>query len=110
MKIDTKHMINELKKQKKKLEEEKQSYEYDLKMYEKLKIEKGKIENFEIPEIFTLKFNIFEKLETSNHLNFEVFKTEWEKVKPKNNYSLFSANPYEISFTNSNTTCKRNIR
>jgi hypothetical protein len=62
LKIDTKHQINQLKKEKQKLEEEKQTYEYDIKMYEKLKIENSKIENFEIPDIFNLKFNIFKKL------------------------------------------------
>jgi hypothetical protein len=109
MKIDTKHQINELKKQKIKLEEEKESYEYDLKIYKKLKNEKEKIENFEIPEIFTLKFNIYKKLEETNQLNFEVFKIEWEKVKPQNNYSLFSPNIYENSFINSNNKEDINI-
>jgi len=109
MKIDTKHQINQLKKQKIKLEEEKESYEYDLKIYKKLKNEKEKIENFEIPEIFTLKFNIYKKLEESNELNFEVFKIEWEKVKPQNNYSLFSPNIYENLFTNSNNKEDVNI-
>ena len=100
-KIDTKHQINQLKKEKKKLEEEKQLYDYDIKMYKKLKIENNKIENFEIPDIFALKFNIFEKIEANNQLNFEVFKIEWDKVKPSNNYSLFATNPYEVSFMNS---------
>jgi hypothetical protein len=109
MKIDTKHEINELKKQKIKLEEDKESYEYDLKIYKKLKNEKEKIENFEIPEIFTLKYNIYKKLEESNELNFNVFKTEWEKVKPLNNYNLFTANTYENLFTNSNNKEDINI-
>jgi hypothetical protein len=109
MKIDTKHQINELKKQKIKLAEEKESYEYDLKIYKKLKNEKEKIENFEIPEIFSLKFNIYKKLEELNELNFEVFKIEWEKVKPLNNYSLFSTNTYENLFTNSNNKEEINI-
>ena len=109
MKIDTKHEINELKKQKIKLEEDKESYEYDLKVYKKLKNEKEKIENFEIPEIFTLKYNIYKKLEESNELNFNVFKTEWEKVKPLNNYNLFTANTYENLFTNSNNKEDINI-
>ena len=109
MKIDTKHQINELKKQKIKLEEEKESYEYDLKIYKKLKNEKEIIENFEIPEIFTLKFNIYKKLEETNELNFEVFKIEWEKVKPQNNYSLFSPNIYDNSFINSNNKEDINI-
>ena len=108
-KIDTKHQLNELKHKKKKLDEEKQAYEYDLQIYEKMKIEKGKIENFQIPEIFVLKFDIFEKLENSNQLNFDVFKTEWDKVKPKNNYSLFASNPYENSFVTPNTTEDINI-
>jgi hypothetical protein len=99
-KIDTKHQINQLKKEKKKLEEDQQLYEYDIKMYEKLKIENNKIENFEIPDIFALKFNIFEKMEINNQLNYDAFKIEWDKVKPSNNYSLFATNPYEVSFTN----------
>ena len=109
MKIDTKHEINELKKQKIKLEEDKESYEYDLKVYKKLKNEKEKIENFEIPEIFTLKYNIYKKLEESNELNFNVFKTEWDKVKPLNNYNLFTTNTYENLFTNSNNKEDINI-
>jgi hypothetical protein len=59
-----------------------------------------KIQNFEVPEIFSLKYKIFEKLEASKQLNFDVFKVEWEKVKPKNNYNLFASNPYENSFIN----------
>ena len=109
IRIDTKHQINELKKQKIKLEEEKESYEYDLKIYKKLKNEKEKIENFEIPEIFILKYNIYKKLEESNELNFQVFIKEWEKIKPVNNYNLFTTNTYENSFTNLNNKQDVNI-
>jgi hypothetical protein len=108
-KIDTKHEINELKKQKIKLEEDKESYEYDLKIYNKLKNDKEKIENFVIPEIFTLKYNIYKKLEESNELNFNVFRIEWEKVKPQNNYNLFTTNTYENLFTNSHNKEDINI-
>ena len=80
MKIDTKHEINELKKQKIKLEEDKESYEYDLKIYNKLKNQKEKIENFEIPEVFILKYNIYKKLEESNELSKTAFKIEWKKI------------------------------
>jgi hypothetical protein len=109
IKIDTKHEINELKKQKIKLEEDKESYEYDLKIYNKLKNDKEKIENFEIPEIFILKYNIYKKLEESNKLNFNVFRIEWEKVKPINNYNLFATNTYDNLFTNSNNKDDINI-
>lgn len=108
-KIDTKHEINELKKQKIKLEEDKESYEYDLKIYNKLKKDKEKIENFVIPEIFTLKYNIYKKLEESNELNFNAYRIEWEKVKPLNNYNLFTTNTYENLFTNSHNKEDINI-
>ena len=109
IKIDTKHEINELKKQKIKLEEDKESYEYDLKIYNKLKKDKEKIENFVIPEIFTLKYNIYKKLEESNELNFNAYRIEWEKVKPLNNYNLFTTNTYENLFTNSHNKEDINI-
>lgn len=108
-KIDTKHEINELKKQKIKLEEDKESYEYNLKIYNKLKKDKEKIENFVIPEIFTLKYNIYKKLEESNELNFNAYIIEWEKVKPLNNYNLFTTNTYENLFTNSHNKEDINI-
>jgi hypothetical protein len=100
-KIETKHQLNELKQKKKKLEEEKETYVYDLEMYQKLKKEKEKMENFVIPEIFKLKYDVFEKLEENNITSFDNFKTEWDRIKPSNNYSLFASNPYENSFISS---------
>jgi hypothetical protein len=60
--------------------------------------EKEKQLSFVIPEIFNLKYRLFEKLETTNTLSFDVFYEEWEKIKPKNNYSMFGSNSYEESF------------
>lgn len=54
--------------------------------------------SFIIPEIFNLKYGLFEKLETMNRLTFDDFYNEWEKIKPKNNYSMFGSNSYEDSF------------
>ena len=95
-KIDTKHKINELKNQKKKFLEEKQQYDYDLKLYYQFKKE----EIIEIPDIFALKYNIFEKLE--ENINFNNFMEEYKKVKPDNNYNLFSSNVYDDEFINNN--------
>jgi hypothetical protein len=95
-KIDTKHKINELKNQKKKFLEEKQQYDYDLTLYYQLKKE----EINEIPEIFALKYNIFEKLE--ENINFNNFMEEYKKVKPDNNYNLFSSNVYDDDFIKNN--------
>jgi len=97
-KIDIKHEINELKQKKKKIEENKITYDVDIKLYEKFKNEKEKQSSFVIPEIFNLKYGLFEKLETTNRLTFDDFYNEWEKIKPKNNYSMFGSNSYEDSY------------
>jgi len=98
-KTDTKHEINILKLKKKKYEEEKQVFNSDLKIYYQFKKAKEQ-ENFEMPDMFITKYDIFKKLEENNQLTFELFKEEWDKVKPKNNYNLFNANSYEETFVN----------
>jgi len=97
-KIDIKQQINELKMKKRKLEEEKQSFTYDLELYKNLQKEILKKPNFKIPELFEKKFKLLFQLEQSNKLNFEDFKLEWDIIKPKNNYNLFSITTYEDSF------------
>ena len=59
--------LNELKMKKKRLDEKKNQYETDLKLYNIFK----KKENFTIPELFIEKFNLFQKLEKNNTLNFD---------------------------------------
>lgn len=59
--------LNELKIEKKRLDEKKNQYETDLKLYNIFK----KKENFTIPELFIEKFNLFQKLEKNNTLNFD---------------------------------------
>ena len=108
-KIDTKHEINELKQQKKKYDEAKNMYDCDIKLYAQFQKEIEKNSNFEIPDIFSLKYGLFEKLEKSNRLTFDVFYEEWEVIKPKNNYSMFGSNPYEDSFVVKNTSEDINI-
>lgn len=108
-KIDTKHEINELKQKKKKYEESKNTYDCDIKLYATFQKEKEKNEQFVIPEIFSLKYELFEKLEKSNRLTFDAFYEEWEVIKPKNNYSMFGSNPYEDSFVGKNTSEDINI-
>ena len=98
-KTDTKHEINILKLKKKKYEEEKQVFESDLKIYYQFKKAKEQ-ESFDMPDMFIIKYEIFKKLEENNQLTFELFKEEWDKVKPKNNYNLFNANSYEETFVN----------
>lgn len=59
--------LNELKMGKKRLDEKKNQYETDLKLYNIFKTK----ENFTIPELFIEKFNLFQKLEKNNTLNFD---------------------------------------
>jgi len=99
-KIDLVHKINELKVEQKKLKELKASYEYDLKLYNNLLKEKEKNSSFIIPELFESKYKIFKKLDETNNNNFESFKFEWDLIKPKNNYNLFTRTTYEDSFSN----------
>jgi hypothetical protein len=98
-KIDLVHKINELKMQKKKIEEDKNTYVADLHLYKNFLKEKEKRQDFKIPELFESKFKIFCKLEEANTLNYEDFKIEWDNIKPKNNYNLFTTTTYEDSFS-----------
>ena len=97
--IDLVHKINELKMQKKKIEEDKNAFTSDLQLYKNLLKEKEKRPDFKIPELFESKFKIFSKLEEANTLNYEDYKIEWDIVKPKNNYNLFSTTTYEDNFS-----------
>ena len=100
-KIDLNSKINELKYEKKKLLEEQTTYNNDLKLFELFTKEQHKNSDFIIPELFNLKFDIFNKLNINNTLNFENFKEEYDKVKPGNNYDeMFKVNPYEETFIN----------
>ena len=98
-KIDLTHNINKLKLEKKKLKEAEAEYNINLNLYKKFSEEIAKkSENFSIPELFLLKYSIYEKLDKENNLNFESFKVIWDKEKPKNDYDVFKSNPYEDSF------------
>ena len=97
-KIDLKHDINELKAKQKKLKEEETSFKNDLNVYKQLVKELNKNPEFVIPELFKDKFNLIVKLEHTNNLTFNDFKKEWDIIKPKNNYNLFTTTSYEDSF------------
>ena len=98
-KIDITHQINKLKLEQKKLKEAEVEYNINLNLYKKFSEEINKdAEKFKIPELFTLKYNIYERLDKENNLNFESYKAIWDKEKPKNEYELFKSNPYEDAF------------
>jgi len=97
--INVVHEINELKGKMKKLAEEKSSFNYDLDLFKQMNKEKSNNPNFVIPELFSLKYNLISKLEEENKLDFDNFKIQWDVIKPKNNYNLFSPTSHEELFS-----------
>jgi len=80
-KIELQNSINELKKKKEKLEENKRVYEVDIDLYNKFKKIKESSVQFNIPEMFIEKYELFEGLEKENKLCWENY---YELYKPKN--------------------------
>jgi hypothetical protein len=72
--------INELKKKKEKMEESKRVFEVDLDLYNKFKKIKQSNSKFDIPEMFTEKYELMEGLEKENKLCWENY---YELYKPK---------------------------
>lgn len=80
-KTEIQNKIFELKKQKEKLEESKNVYNVDLDLYKKFKKIKETNNKFEIPDMFTDKYELMEGLDKENKLCWENFH---ELYKPKN--------------------------
>ena len=97
-KIDLQHKINLLKKQKEKIEESKNIYENDLKLYKMFKQSKESNLQFEIPELFIKKYEIMEKLNNDNVLTWENFIKNYQHENYYGDY--FSSNSYEDMFIN----------
>lgn len=97
-KVDLQHKINLLKKQKEKIEESKNVYENDLKLFKMFKQSKETNPSFEIPELFAQKYNIMINLENSNELTWENFSKNYKQENYYGDY--FSSNSYENMFIN----------
>ena len=101
-KIDVVTDINKIKYDKKLMVEKNKLYNEDIKLFDLFTKEKEKNNNFIIPALFELKFSIFDSLTKANNLSFETFMEEYEKVKPENNYDMFTSNNYEKTFEKNN--------
>lgn len=97
-KIDLQHKINMLKNHKKKLDESKNVYENDIKLFELFNDSKTNDPAFIIPELFREKYNIMHKLKTQQNLSWETFTKEYQQESFEDNY--FDLNDYEESFIN----------
>jgi hypothetical protein len=98
-KIDLQHKINMMKKQKEKIEESKNIYENDLKLFNMFRASKDSNPTFEIPELFTKKYEIMFELYLKNELSWENFVKKYQHENFYGDY--FASNSYEDMFINS---------
>ena len=79
-KIEIMNNINILKKEKEKMNDSKNIYEVDLKLFNRFKNLKTENNNFQIPDMFIDKYNLMLELENENKLTWENF---YNMYKPK---------------------------
>jgi hypothetical protein len=94
-KIDIMSQINKLKLDKKKMEEKKTKFDYDLELYKKFKKMKEKDFSFDVPVMFKNIYDLFEKLDNNNDLSFESFIENYVEEKILTQYDdIFTVEPY----------------
>ncbi len=98
-KIDLQHKINMMKKQKEKIEESKNVYENDLKLFNMFRASKDSNPSFEIPELFIKKYEIMFELFLKDELTWENFIKNYQHENYYGDY--FASNSYEDMFVNS---------
>lgn len=86
-KSDIEYEITKLKKDKEIIEESKKTYKVDLDLYERFKKIKQDNNSFEIPELFSEKYFIFEMLDNDNNLNWENFYANYKHKNLSSGYS-----------------------
>jgi hypothetical protein len=83
--------MNLLKKKKEQIEESKKTFKVDLELYQKFKKILLDNNNFEIPELFQNKFNVFKLLDDENKLDWENFYANYEPDSINTGYNqMFS--------------------
>jgi FkbM family methyltransferase len=87
--------INKLKLEKKKMEEKKTKFDYDLELYEKFKKMKEQDFSFDVPVMFKNIYDLFEKLDNNGDLSFESFIENYVEEKMLTQYDdMFTVEPY----------------
>ena len=92
-KCELEYQLNILKKDQEKIEESKKMYKVDLELYQKFKKIKEENYQFDIPDLFIEKYNIFEMIEKDGNLNWENFYANYEPKQISSSYSdMFNGN------------------
>lgn len=81
------YQIVKLKKEKERIEESKKTYKVDLELYERFKKIKQDNNSFEIPELFSEKYKVFEMLDSDGNLNWENFYANYKHKNLSSGYS-----------------------
>lgn len=77
---------NKLIKEKEQLQDKKNTYDVDLELYGKFKKILEENDNFEIPEMFQEKFDVFQVLEENDDVCFESFNELYQRKDIKTSY------------------------
>lgn len=85
-KADIEYELNMLKKKKEEIEESKKVFPVDLELYRKFKKIKENNNNFEIPDLFSEKYSIFEMLERDDKMDWENFYLSYSQNNGNTGY------------------------
>jgi hypothetical protein len=96
-KVDLQHELNLLKQKKERIEQSKNVYDNDIKLYNIFKESKNTNPEFEITEIFVKKYKLFEILNQENRLSWENFIREYKHENMYNDY--FSVTYHEDKYS-----------
>lgn len=99
-KIELQHNINMLKVKKQRIEESKNVFDNDMKLFELFSNNINENNDFVIPELFQKKFTLMNQLKEENRLDWENFTEEYKHVDQS--YSdYFTPTLYDLKFENS---------
>ena len=86
-KCELEYKLNNLKKEKDKIEESKKTYKVDVELYKKFKKIKEENYQFDIPEMFVEKYKVFEMIDKDDNLNWENFYANYKQKNLSSSYS-----------------------
>ena len=91
-KCELEYELNNLKKEKDKIEESKKTYKVDVELYKKFKKIKQENYQFDIPELFIEKYKVFEMIDDDNNLNWENFYANYKQENLSSSYGAIFDN------------------
>lgn len=98
-KIELQHNINMLKVKKQRIEESKNVFDNDIKLFDLFTDRINEDKDFIIPKLFEIKYNLMKELKDENKLDWENFTDKYKELdKTYNDY--FVSTTYDLKFEN----------